>query len=130
MNEENITKTYEISIEDVEIISNDIEGWLVATDNGVTVALDTTLTEELIQEGIAREFISRIQNIRKDSGFEVTDRITIDVDAKENIIAAIKTKNDHICNETLCLAINNTTLPDTDEIDFLDEMIKVIVRKV
>ena len=130
MNTENTTKTFEIDIEDVEIINNDIEGWLVATDNGVTVALDTTLTEELIQEGIAREFVSRIQNLRKDSGFEVTDRITIDVDASENISSAIKVKSDYICTETLCNLINFADLSNETAIEFLEESIKVVVKKV
>ena len=124
-----MAKEYEIDIEDVEIINNDIEGWLVATDNGVTVALDTTLTEDLIQEGIAREFVSRIQNLRKDSGFEVTDRITISVDGAEPIINALKTKNDYICNETLCNQIDYISLPRECEIDFLDEQIKIKVIK-
>jgi isoleucyl-tRNA synthetase len=66
--------TVNLSIEDVEITSQDIEGWLVANANGITVALDITISEELKQEGIARELVNRIQNIRKDSGFEVTDK--------------------------------------------------------
>ena len=130
MNQENITKTFEISIEDVEIINNDIEGWLVETDNGVTVALDTTLTPELIYEGIAREFVSKIQNMRKDSGFEVTDRIIISVDANEDIASAIKTKNDYIYNETLCNTLYFTPLPVENEIEFLNDKIKVTVKKV
>ena len=130
MNEKNTTKTLEIDIEDVEIINNDIEGWLVATDNGVTVALDTTLTDDLIQEGICREFVSRIQNMRKDAGFEVIDRITIEVESPENISTAIKIKNDYICTETLCDAIIFTTLSNENEIEFLDDKIKVKVKKV
>lgn len=68
-----------LSITEVEIISQDIEGWLVASANGMTVALDVSLNEELIYEGIARELVNRIQNMRKDSGFEVTDRISIEI---------------------------------------------------
>jgi len=121
---------FTISIEDVEIVNNDIEGWLVATDNGITVALDTTLTEDLIQEGIAREFVSKIQNIRKETGLEVIDRITIDVDANDNIISAIKAKNDYICSETLCNVINPATLSATNEIEFIETKIKVLVKKM
>jgi isoleucyl-tRNA synthetase len=69
--------TITLSQDDVEISSQDIEGWLVANSNGITVALDITITEELKQEGIARELVNRIQNIRKDSGFEVTDKIKV-----------------------------------------------------
>jgi isoleucyl-tRNA synthetase len=130
MNQEDTPKTFEISIEDVEIVNNDIEGWLVASDNGVTVALDTTLTDDLIQEGIAREFVSRIQNLRKDSGFEVIDRIIIELEANENIQTAIKAKNNYICNETLCDKINFSNLSNKNEIDFLEGKIKVAVKKV
>ena len=70
-------KEVTLSLEDVEITSQDIEGWLVANSNGITVALDITISEELKQEGIARELVNRIQNIRKDSGFEVTDKIKV-----------------------------------------------------
>src|SRR5690554_8230890 len=66
-----------LTIEEVEISSQDIEGWLVANANGITVALDITITDELRKEGIARELVNRIQNIRKDSGFEVTDKINV-----------------------------------------------------
>ena len=123
-------KTFEIDLEDVEIINNDIEGWLVETNNGITVALDTTLTEDLIQEGIAREFISKLQTMRKEAGLEVIDRININIDANQNIISAIKIKNDYICNETLSNSINISYLSDENEIDFLDDKIKVSISKV
>jgi len=64
---------------DVEISSQDIDGWLVASQNGMTVALDITITENLRKEGVARELVNRIQNLRKDSGFEVTDRIMLSI---------------------------------------------------
>src|SRR5690554_7970894 len=66
-----------LTLEEVEISSQDTEGWLVANANGITVALDITITDELRKEGIARELVNRIQNIRKDSGFEVTDKINV-----------------------------------------------------
>jgi isoleucyl-tRNA synthetase len=68
---------YTVDTNDVEILHEDIQGWLVETDGSLTVALDTALTDELIDEGLAREFVNRVQNLRKDSGFEVTDRICI-----------------------------------------------------
>ena len=72
-------KSINLSLEDVEITSQDIPGWLVANANGITVALDITITDELRKEGIARELVNRIQNIRKDSGLEVTDKIKVEL---------------------------------------------------
>jgi isoleucyl-tRNA synthetase len=90
-----------LTLEDVEIISQDIPGWLVASDKGITVALDITLTPELIEEGIAREMINRIQNIRKDSGFEVTDKIEVEILKNEVLEKAIKANEEYIKLETL-----------------------------
>jgi len=91
----------EISLEEVEIISEDIPGWLVANEGKLTVALDITITNELRDEGIARELINRIQNIRKDKGFEVTDKIVLQVQKHDTISDAILNNNDYICSETL-----------------------------
>jgi isoleucyl-tRNA synthetase len=91
----------QITIDDVEIISEDIPGWLVANDGKYTVALDITLTDELKQEGIAREFINRIQNIRKETGFEVTDRIIITIEKNPAINDAIINFKDYISAQTL-----------------------------
>src|SRR5690606_13658932 len=74
-----------LTLEEVEISSQDIEGWLVANANGITVALDITITDELRSEGIARELVNRIQNIRKDSGFEVTDKINVKMLCNESM---------------------------------------------
>ncbi|WP_299217292.1 isoleucine--tRNA ligase [uncultured Dokdonia sp.] len=86
---------------DVEISSQDIDGWLVASQNKMTVALDITITEELRKEGIARELVNRIQNLRKDSGFEVTDRINIVLQEEPLIKQTIKDNADYIKEETL-----------------------------
>ncbi len=93
----------EISVnrEDVEIISTEIEGRVVSSEDGLIVAIDTNLTEELIYEGLAREFVNRIQNMRKDAGFEVTDRIKIYFNSNEELVKAVKNFNDYIINETL-----------------------------
>ncbi len=91
----------EIMLEEVEIISEDIPGWLVANEGKLTVALDVTITNELRDEGIARELINRIQNIRKDKGFEVTDKIVLQVEKHDTISDAILNNNDYICSETL-----------------------------
>jgi isoleucyl-tRNA synthetase len=97
--------------EDVEITSQDIEGWLVANANGITVALDITISEELKQEGIARELVNRIQNIRKDSGFEVTDKINVQVKRNGPLEVAVLKNVDYIKSETL-----------TNELVFVDEL--------
>jgi isoleucyl-tRNA synthetase len=111
-----------LTSEDVEITSQDIEGWLVANSNGITVALDITISEELKQEGMARELVNRIQNIRKDSGFEVTDKIKVQL-LKNNILESAIIKNEvYIKSETLTenivfedLIINGTEI-EFDEI--------------
>ncbi|TDE03933.1 isoleucine--tRNA ligase [Flavobacterium sandaracinum] len=90
-----------LTVEDVEITSQDIEGWLVANSNGITVALDITISEVLKQEGIARELVNRIQNIRKDSGFEVTDKIKVQLKRNGLLEEAILKNEDYIKSETL-----------------------------
>ncbi|WP_091467503.1 isoleucine--tRNA ligase [Flavobacterium urocaniciphilum] len=94
-------KSITLTIEDVEISSQDIPGWLVANSNGITVALDITISEELRKEGIARELVNRIQNIRKDSGFEVTDKITVQIQNNEIIEQAVIANESYIKSETL-----------------------------
>jgi isoleucyl-tRNA synthetase len=91
----------EIAKEDVEIIRSEIQGWIVQNEEGITVALDTELTPDLVAEGIAREFVNRVQNLRKDSGFDVTDRIEIKYNAPEDLAAAVKQFEQYIANETL-----------------------------
>jgi isoleucyl-tRNA synthetase len=98
-------RNVQIDFEDVEIISEDIEGWLVASDNGVTVALDTELDEELIREGLAREFVSRLQKLRKDSGFDVTDRITVLYETDDDTSIALESMRSYIAMETLAEAL-------------------------
>lgn len=88
-------------LEEVEIVSEDIPGWLVASDEGVTIALDINLTEELIREGNAREFVNKVQNLRKDMGFEVTDRINIIFNEQTAIKSALIQFKDYICTEVL-----------------------------
>ena len=94
-------KDVTLSLEDVEITSQDIEGWLVANSNGITVALDITISEELKQEGIARELVNRIQNLRKDSGFEVTDKIKVHLQNDAVLEAAVNKNIGYIQSETL-----------------------------
>lgn len=91
----------ELDSNDVEIITQDIPGWLVQTEGGVTVALDITISKALKEEGIAREFVNRIQNLRKDSGFEVTDKIALKILQHNEINEAINNNKNYICTETL-----------------------------
>jgi isoleucyl-tRNA synthetase len=98
-------KPITLSLADVEISSQDIEGWLVAHADGLTVALDITLSETLIQEGIARELVNRIQNIRKDSGFEVTDKIQLVLQQNAQVEAAVQANEHYIKSETLTESI-------------------------
>ena len=94
-------KSITLELSDVEITSQDIEGWLVATSGALTVALDVTITDDLRKEGIARELVNRIQNLRKESGYELTDRIVVKFQKDEQIINAINTNLDYIKTETL-----------------------------
>jgi len=94
-----------LSLVDVEISSEDIPGWLVANDGNLTVALDILVSEELREEGIAREFINRIQNIRKDSNFDVTDKITIQIQKHDLINSAIEKHKEYIGTQTLAKSI-------------------------
>ncbi len=91
----------ELDMNDFEIAAQDIPGWLVASEGQLTVALDITISEELKAEGIARELINRVQNLRKDSGLEVTDRIVLKVETSEVIRTAIKANMEYVCNEVL-----------------------------
>ena len=93
--------------EDLSTTTKDIEGWVVESSNDITVALDTTLTEPLVDEGFAREFVNRVQNMRKDAGFEVTDRIRVGFKADERLSAAIQNMSDYVRSETLALDLNS-----------------------
>ena len=123
-------KSLNLTLEDVEITSQDIEGWLVANANGITVALDITLTEELKQEGIARELVNRIQNIRKDSGFEITDKIKVQLKRSGNLETAIVKNEDYIKSETLCRELVFVDeLENGTEIEFDDIKTMLLISK-
>ncbi len=92
---------------DVEIVNSEIKGWVVESEEGVTVAIDSELNDQLIAEGLAREFVNRVQNMRKDSGFEVTDKIEVKFNGSEKIIEAINSFKNYISNETLAENILN-----------------------
>jgi len=127
-------ETYPITTEEVEIISEDIPGWLVANEGNLTVALDITVTGELLHEGIAREFVNRIQNIRKESGFEVTDKIRVVIEDLPSVAAAVRTHSGYIAAQTLALEVTlasgaDLTSPAVRETDIEEEMVKVLVEK-
>jgi len=123
-------KSITLTPEDVEISSQDIPGWLVANADGLTVALDITLTEELKKEGIARELVNRIQNIRKDSGFEVTDRITVTLKDNNVLKAAVIANEAYIKSETLTdTLIFSTEVINGTEIEFDDITTLILISK-
>ena len=99
-------KVVNLSLDDVEILASEVAGWLVATDKGITVALDKNITPELRNEGIARELVNRIQNYRKDSGFEVTDKIRIQILKHPEIQTAVSRNETYIKDETLAKELN------------------------
>ncbi|MET0635810.1 MAG: isoleucine--tRNA ligase [Chitinophagaceae bacterium] len=119
-----------LQINDVDISSEDIPGWTVANKGQLTVALDITLTPELEAEGLARELVNRIQKIRKDSGFELTDRIEVTVEATDGIKEALAQFKDYICAEILADKLELVpVLAEGTEIDLNDVLLKVIVLK-
>jgi isoleucyl-tRNA synthetase len=100
-------ENYNIVSEDVEILSEQIGGWIVESENGLTVAVDTQLTKELISEGLAREFVNRIQNMRKDAGFQVTDKINVEFSGNSDFVDAINSFKKYISVETLAEKIES-----------------------
>lgn len=119
-----------IAIEDIEIVSENIEGWLVETDGKVTVALDTLLDDDLINEGLAREFINRIQNLRKDKGFEVTDRISLEICSDVIYSDAILSQQEYIMNETLTEKITFADELNGDKLEIDDYNLTVVLNKI
>ncbi len=115
-----------LTLEDVEITSTDIEGWLVANQSGITVALDVTITPELKKEGISRELVNRIQNIRKDSGLEVTDRIVISIQSQPEIDAAVASNEQYIKDETLADQLSITQTVENGSIVEFDDIVTTI----
>ncbi|MGB5458723.1 MAG: isoleucine--tRNA ligase [Eudoraea sp.] len=123
-------KSIILQLKDVEISSQDIEGWLVASSGSLTVALDITIDEELKKEGIARELVNRIQNLRKDSGFEVTDKIDIRILKDGLVEGAVKSNISYIKNETLTSELNfEEQMEDGVAISFDDVNTKLSIQK-
>ena len=115
---------------DVEIISEDIPGWLVANEGRLTVALDITVTESLRKEGLARELVNRIQNLRKNSGYDITDKISVTVLSNEVMDEAIKDFNSYIANQVLAVSVEITdVISDAAELDFEEFKLSVRIEK-
>ena len=117
---------------DVEIISEDIPGWLVANEGRLTVALDITVTDELKKEGLARELVNRIQNLRKSSGFDITDKVNITIASSPEMDGAVTAYKDYITSQVLANSLTITTEPiaDATVLDFEDFTLPVKVEKI
>jgi isoleucyl-tRNA synthetase len=123
-------KSITLTSDDVEITSQDIPGWLVANANGITVALDITISDDLRKEGIARELVNRIQNIRKDSGFEVTDKIVVKMLKNPQIEEAVAVNSEYIKSETLTeTLLFEDKIKNGIEIEFDDIKTSIFISK-
>ena len=120
-----------VELADVEIISEDIPGWLVANEGRLTVALDITVTEDLRKEGLARELVNRIQNLRKSNGYDITDKIAVTVLSSDEMDEAIKEYNDYIANQVLAVSVEITdhAISDATVLDFEDFNLSVRIEK-
>lgn len=123
-------QTVEIVREDVEIVSEDIPGWTVANDGALTVALDLEITEELKNEGMAREIVKRIQAYRKSSGFEITDHIHVVLSHDDNLQRAVEAYHDYICSQVLADKLEFGAPESGEELDFEDFKISVDITKL
>lgn len=122
--------TIQVDYEDVELVSEDIEGWLVASENGMTVALDTEIDEGLEREGLAREFVSRVQKIRKDSGYEVTDRISLHYDSDDSTSDALEALRSYIVMETLAITLERGERSNGIDLEINGRHVNVRVERV
>ncbi len=123
-------ETFNILMEEVEVISDDIQGWLVASDGRITVALDVTISDELRREGFAREIVNRIQNERKESGFQVTDKIGIHVQNHPTLNDVFNIYKEYICNETLGEEISfQDNIAGGKEFDINGELLFMFIQK-
>jgi len=125
------TGDVKLELEDVEIATEDMPGWLVANEGKLTVALDITVTDDLLREGIARELVNRIQNIRKSNGYEIVDKIIVEIESRAEINAAVKEYANYIASQTLANSVVLVpALSDAVELEFDEYNVKVSVIKV
>jgi isoleucyl-tRNA synthetase len=120
----------EIHRDDVEIISEDIPGWLVGTSDKITVGLDISITDELRKEGIARELVNRIQNLRKAKDFEITDRISLEISANPMVDEAIRENAEYIKSQVLANNIQLTSKNLEDKIEIDDQTLTITIKKI
>lgn len=122
---------FELTAEDVEILTEDMPGWLVATEGSLTIALDIELTQELIEEGLARELVNRIQNLRKSSGLEITDRITVTIDRKmagiEEVLAHC---GEYIASQVLATRIDIADSTEGEQVEIDGHDITINIKKI
>ena len=118
-----------ISREDVSVAAQSIEGWLVESEAGLTVALDTTLTPDLVNEGLAREFVNRVQNMRKDAGLEVTDRIRIQFQAPPRIADAVQKMSSYVMSETLATQLSQGTNGNPTKLEIDGDSVEIGITK-
>jgi isoleucyl-tRNA synthetase len=120
-----------IELADVEIFSEDVPGWTVANEGALTVALDVEVTDDLRREGIAREIVKKIQAVRKDSGYEITDRIAVVLSSSEASDAAVEQFREYICNQVLADSlVVDAALADGEDIELYGATIKVAVSRI
>jgi isoleucyl-tRNA synthetase len=120
---------YNLTPEDFVLTSEDIPGWLVASDGDITVALDITLSDDLLAEGMSRELVNRIQHIRKDRNFNVTDKITVTIEPHSSILSAISSYKSYICAETLTTQLELKNDFIGEKIELLEgEIISILVE--
>jgi len=121
---------YDLTLEDFEIVAEEIPGWQVASDKDITVALDITITDELAKEGMARELINRIQNIRKGEDFKVTDKITVTLSSHDQVDGAIEQFRDYISDEVLADSVTIQNTVNGEEVDLgNDVLISIALSK-
>ena len=121
---------YALTAEDVEIITEDMPGWLVANNGVLTIALDIELTEALVEEGVARELINRIQNLRKSSGLEITDRIEVSIECREEVAGAVSHCNEYIASQVLATSLTLADgLTDGAEVEMDGYKLHIVIKK-
>jgi isoleucyl-tRNA synthetase len=119
-----------IELADVEIFSEDVPGWTVANEGALTVALDVEVTDALRREGVAREIVKKIQAVRKESGFDITDRISVVVSGNEVSNVAVEEFKEYICNQVLADSLVIGEVENGEDIELDGYTIKVLVEKV
>ncbi len=126
-------QSVEFGPDDLEIVSEGVEGWLVGQEGGVTVALDTSISDELLDEGMAREVVNRVQNMRKTVDYDVTDRIVVAFSATPRLAGSVQRHGDWIRNETLALELQEAREPEGDLVEFYrigDDEVTLAVRRL